>query len=163
MAPTNLTHICLNTFTAEDLPGWFSNLQQLQSLDMSFAKLPRLPSSLSRLSGLHTLKLTSVDAYLPAEIVGLASLPLLTTLDFGFGFLESKKIATAERLHLKLLQLHLLLHKPPLGQYGDAESCYFAACDELDEETVQKLKRLLSATYDSLDMQQNLGLLEPQI
>ena len=156
VAYTNLTHICLITFTAEDLPGWFSNLQQLRSLDMSFAEFPRLPSCLSRLSGLQTLNLASIDAYLPADIVGLASLPLLTSLDFGDSFLASKKFAAAERLHLQLLELHLLLHKPPLKRYGGADSCYFGEviCNKFDEGIVQQIKCFLSTAHGSLDMQQ---------
>ena len=129
VAYTNLTHICFNTFTAEDLPAWFSNLQQLQRLDLEYATFPRLPSCLSRLSGLQSLNLASIEAYLPADIVKLASLPLLTSLDFGYYFLTGKNFAIAERLHLVLLELHLLLHKPPLQRHGDADSCRFAAVD----------------------------------
>ena len=155
-AYTNLTRICLNTFIAEDLPAWFSNLQQLQRLDLEFATFPRLPSCLSRLSGLQSLNLAHINAYLPADIVGLASLPTLTSLEFGYKFMRSKSFTAAERLHLKLLELHLWLHKPLLKRYGDADSCDFGVsdCNILDEDTVQQIKSLLSEAHDSLDMHQ---------
>ncbi len=52
---SNLTHICLNTFEAIDLPVWFSSLQHLKSLEMCHAKFAHFPACLFVMSGLEHL------------------------------------------------------------------------------------------------------------
>ncbi len=80
---SNLTHICLNAFEANDLPVWFSSLQHLKSLGMREAKFAQFPSCLIAMSGLEHLELKCLDTYLSQDTLGLALLPPLTTVSFG--------------------------------------------------------------------------------
>ncbi len=69
---SNLTHICLNAFEANDLPVWFSSLQHLKSLEMCQAKFPQFPTCLIAMSGLEHLELDCLETYLSQDILGLA-------------------------------------------------------------------------------------------
>ncbi len=69
---SNLTHICLNSFEANNLPVWFSSLQHLKSLEMCQAKFPQFPTCLIAMSGLEHLELDCLETYLSQDILGLA-------------------------------------------------------------------------------------------
>jgi len=126
---SNLTHICLNIFEANDLPVWFSSLQHLKSLEMRHAKFAHFPTCLQVMSGLEHLELNYLDTYLSQDVLSLALLLHLTTLSFGNHSAIGRRLDNEEVLHLKLLEL-LCCAQPsgtPLLQQGDEGNWDFEA------------------------------------
>jgi len=117
---SSLTHVCLNSFEANDLPVWFSSLRHLKSLEMREAKFPQFPTCLVAMSGLEHLELNCLDTYLSQDVLGLALLPRLTTLSFGdFDALE-RQLDYVEVVNLRWLELFCCAHPSgtPLLQQG---------------------------------------------
>jgi len=81
---TNLITICLPPVESPGLPEWFSVLQKLDYLEIYESKFGLFPNCLSQLCGLKSLDLGDLaETKITADIVGLASLPLLSHLNFG--------------------------------------------------------------------------------
>jgi len=80
---TGLITICLPTVESPGLPEWFSVLQKLDYLEMYELKFDLFPSCLSQLCGLKSLDLGGIETKITSDIVGLASLPHLSYLNFG--------------------------------------------------------------------------------
>jgi len=81
---TGITQLIIPSYYAADLPHWFSCLQDLKVLRMPEARLPSFPSCLVQLARLESLDLANMHSLLTVDVVGLASLPCLTYLDFDF-------------------------------------------------------------------------------
>ena len=148
---SNLTHICLNTFEANDLPVWFSSLQHLKSLEMCHAKFPEFPTCLHAMSGLQHLELNYLDTYLSRDILSLACLPHLTSLNFGKFSAVGRQLDNEEVLNLKRLEMLCCAHAPgiPLSRQGDEGNWDFEAVPlqymaSSDRERVEALLDTLS-------------------
>lgn len=160
---SNLTHICLNTFEAIDLPVRFSSLQHLKSLEMCHAKFARFPACLFVMSGLEHVELSYLDTFLSHEILRLALLPCLTTLSFGNLLAVGRQLDNQEVLHLKMLELLCCAHPSgiPLLQQGDEGNWDFEAVQDMtprDEVGIVALLEKLSDMY----AQQQAGIVHPQ-
>ena len=144
---SNLTHICLNTFEADDLPVWFSSLQHLKSLEMCHAKFPQFPTCLGAMSGLEILEVRYLDTYLSHEILMLGLLPHLTTLSFDNFSAIGRQLDNEEVLNLKRLELFCCAHpsRTPLLQQGDEGDRDFEAVSVqyLDSRDKVKIEALL--------------------
>lgn len=80
----NLITICLLPVESPGLPEWFSVFQKLDYLEIYESKFDLFPSCLSQLCGLNSLDLGDLaEIKITADIVGLASLPLLSHLYSG--------------------------------------------------------------------------------
>ncbi|DBA89773.1 TPA: hypothetical protein ACH3X2_004648 [Trebouxia sp. C0005] len=79
-----ITQLIIPSYYAADLPPWFSCLQDLKVLRMPEARLPSFPTSLLQLARLESLDLANMHSLLTVDVVGLASLPCLTYLNFDF-------------------------------------------------------------------------------
>ncbi len=151
---SNLTHICLNTFEADDLPVWFSSLQHLKSLEMCHAKFPQFPTCLSAMSGLEHLELRCLDTYLSQEILMLALRPRLTTLSFGNFSAIGRRLDNEEVFNLKRLELFCCAHpsRTPLLLQGDVGNWDFEAVSvqyltSRDKVKIEALFEILSGLY----------------
>ena len=80
---SRLTSVCLQKVEADGLPDWFSQLKQLQHLELISSSFPVLPISLYALDGLHTLILSEVAFEVTQDITRLADLLHLTRLCLG--------------------------------------------------------------------------------
>ena len=148
---SNLTHISLNTFTASDLPVWFTGLQNLRTLQLNYAELRQFPTCLARLSGLENLSLLGLETYLSSAILDLADLPRLQELSFG----NLVRCSRAEKVHLQQLEFFccaraldgmtmLLRHDG-----GEDDWDFFAPsrCD-ITPDAIARLKGVLSVAQD---------------
>jgi len=151
---SNLTHICLNTFEANDLPVWFSSLQHLKSLERCHAKFPQFPTCLIAMSGLEHLELNYLDTYLSQDILSLALLPRLTTLRFGNFSAIGRRLDNVEVMNLRRLELFCCAHFSgiPLLQQGDEGNWDFEATPPQymtprDRVRVEALLKILSEVF----------------
>ena len=148
---SNLTHISLNTFTASDLPVWFTGLQKLRTLELNYAELQQFPTCLARLSGLKNLSLLGLQTYLSPAILDLAFLPRLKELSFGVSMLCSR----AERVHLQQLEylccarsvdgMRMLLRD---GGEDDWDFSFVPGCD-VTPDVIARLKGVLNAAHEA--------------
>ena len=148
---SNLTHISLNTFTASDLPVWFTGLQNLRTLDLDYAELRQFPTCLARLSGLRNLSLLGLQTYLSPAILDLALLPRLKELSFGLSMTCSR----AERVHLQQLEYLFCARSvdgmPMLLRDGGEDDWDFSApsgCD-VTPDVIARLKGVLNAAREA--------------
>ena len=81
---TSITQLIIPSYFAPDLPQWFSCMQDLKVLRMPEARLPTFPTCLLQLARLESLDLANMHSLLTVDVVGLASLPCLTYLNFDF-------------------------------------------------------------------------------
>jgi len=70
--------------TQEDMPLWLTALGQLKELDMPNATFYEFPDRLLQLTSIEVLKLHYFNTHLKGKIAGLADLPALRLLDFGW-------------------------------------------------------------------------------
>ncbi len=68
----------------EDMLLWLTALGQLKELDMPNATFYDFPARLQQLTSIEVLKLHYFNAHLKGKIAGLADLPALRFLDFGW-------------------------------------------------------------------------------
>lgn len=66
------------------------------------------------MSGLENLDLYGLKTYLSWDIVGLAQLPNLTSLDFGENFTLGRNFHHEETFHLNQLEINLFFTRMPL-------------------------------------------------
>lgn len=148
---SNLTHISLNTFTASDLPVWFSGLQNLRTLELNYAELRQFPTCLARLSGLENLSLLGLETYLSSAILDLADLPRLQELSFG----KLVRCSRAEKVHLQQLEFFCCARAIDgmtmlLRHGGEDDWDFFApsSCD-ITPDAIARLKGVLSVAQDA--------------
>jgi len=131
---TSLISICLPPVESPDLPEWFPVLHKLDYLEMKDSKFDLFPNCLSQLCGLKYLDLGGIDTKLTADIVGLASLPRLSHLNFGAMINAEyegtkwdggqKHINEEEEEHLDELQDALMSRLAPLFKASAIEFWY---------------------------------------
>lgn len=68
----------------EEMPLWLTALGQLKELDMPNATFYDFPDRLLQLTSIEVLKLHYLNTHLKGKIAGLADLPSLRYLDFGW-------------------------------------------------------------------------------
>ncbi len=68
----------------EDMPLWLTVLGQLKELDMPNATFYDFPDRLLQLTSIEVLKLHYFNTHLKGKLAGLADLPALRFLDFGW-------------------------------------------------------------------------------
>lgn len=125
---------------------------------MSWAHIPQLPLSLSLLDGLTSLHLENFEGYLAQQVLGLALLPNLQELYFGFEYMVSREFDDREMIHMMIQQLEIMcmMHKPPLLRSDHEKGLDFDAysLEGLSEQDKERAASLLSHAQELLALPQ---------